>query len=394
MPKKQTKITTAASQNSNLFWSILILVSICLVVFSYSYVDLNLTLSGNPHYLWVQKVLTKFGYYNRPLATGIYLVLLSLLFGVYLVALKKPKLVFAKKFHWKPIFLLTLILTLGYPAFSHDIFNYLFNTKMIWVYGANPHVRTALEFAADPWVRFMHNIHTPAPYAYGWTVVSLLPGLMTLTQKFLPSLFVMKAFVAFSYLLTLRVIQLINTKLYPGQNWRVLLFALSPLVLIEILVMGHNDLWMMAPALWAWYLVLIKPKPKFLLAGLGMVLSIAMKYATVVLLPLFWLSHRLETAKKLFPEIAAILLAVVPLVRPDQLHSWYFIWSFSFAIFARSPKFISLWVALSLGALLRYAPYLYTGSWDEIYLLRNLIWVVSGMAVWPVLRLGEGRKYQ
>jgi len=71
--------------------------------------------------------------------------------------------------------------------------------------------------------------------------------------------------------------------------------------------------------------------------------------------------------------------------RPDQLHSWYLIWAFSFAVLAKPKWLVSLFTALTFGALLRYAPYIYFGHWDPpVYFLRNLIWV-SSLVLTPLL---------
>jgi len=54
-------------------------------VFSYSQIDLNLTLSKNPLYLAFQKQMTSLGYYHRPLSTTIFVVLSLLLITYYLL---------------------------------------------------------------------------------------------------------------------------------------------------------------------------------------------------------------------------------------------------------------------------------------------------------------------
>ena len=119
-----------------------------LVVYSFTRLDLNLT--------WfhpVPELLKTLGWFLRPQATWIFLGLLALLTFFYSQVIKR-------KFNWRFLLIIVLLGIFAYPMFSYDIFNYLFNAKMVLIYGANPHIKTALEFAFDPMVRFMQNTHT------------------------------------------------------------------------------------------------------------------------------------------------------------------------------------------------------------------------------------------
>lgn len=328
-----------------------------LVVYSFTRQDLNLT--------WYNQLtvsLQTLGWYQRPLATGIFVALCFFVFIIYLNLIKKNN---------KYIYLLMIAAAgiFAYPMFSYDLFNYIFNAKMVLIYHANPHVRTAIEFSVDPILRFMQNVNTPAPYAYGWTLASLLPGLAWFTGKFTLSFWAMKAFIAGFWLGQLWILKKLVTKLFPSEPWRFWLFALNPLVLVETLINGHNDVVMMGLALSAYWFLLQSKKVKSILL---LLLSASIKYATMVLLPLYFLPRRL------FSTAASLLLLAVMFTRPDQLHSWYLIWAFSFAVLAKSKWPVSAFTALTFGALLRYAPFIYFGHWDPpVYLLRNLIWGAS-----------------
>ena len=368
--------------SSSFNWLTFVFVWVGLVAYSFCFLDLNLTLY---RFSWFQKIkpfFNQLGYYQRPLSTLIFLLLVTFLTGLYFNLIKKK--IPQNNCRW--ISRLLPIIGLGlvsYPMFSHDIFNYIFNAKMVLFYQSNPHLQAASQFLFDPWTRFMHNIDTPAPYAYGWTLISLLPGLITLTQKFVLSLWGMKQFIVLFWIGQLIVLKQLIRNLFPGQPWRWWLFALNPLVLVETLIVGHNDVVMMLPALLS-YWFLLKSKKFFdrpqILALIFLLISISIKYATVVLLPLFLLkSYFPKLAKKFdFPAMAAFLLLAAMLTRPGQLHSWYLIWAFSFVILSRHRLVVSTVTALSIGALLRYAPYIYYGNWDPpVYFLRNLIWGLS-----------------
>ena len=49
---------------------------------------------------------------------------------------------------------------------------------MVVDHSANPHISTAWDFVSDPWTRFVQNAHSPAPYGYGWTGLSVGPYLL------------------------------------------------------------------------------------------------------------------------------------------------------------------------------------------------------------------------
>ena len=341
-----------------------------LVIYSFTRQDLNLT--------WYNQLtvsLQTLGWYQRPLATLIFVVLSLVFIAIYLKLIRT-----SIKWHW--LLLLAAAGILAYPMFSYDLFNYIFNAKMVWIYQANPHLRTAIEFSADPMLRFMQNVHTPAPYAYGWTLASLLPGLVWFSSKFTLAFWSMKAFVALFWLAQLWILKKLVAKLFPQEPWRFWLFALNPLVLVETLINGHNDVVMIFLALLAYWFLLHSRKIK---SVIFLLLSASIKYASIVLLPFFIL--RRQSLKKLdIPTLSAIALSLVMFTRPDQLHSWYLIWAFSFAVLAKPKWVVSIFTALTFGALLRYAPYIYFGHWDPpVYLIRNLIWVVS-LGFVPLIR--------
>jgi hypothetical protein len=340
-----------------------------LAIYSFTRQDLNLTL-----YRFLPDWLQWLGWYQRPLAAVIFAVLSVLFMGIYLWLFKRNY-----KFYW--ILGIGLLGIFSYPMFSYDLFNYIFNAKMALIYQANPHIRTAIEFSFDPMLRFMQNVHTPAPYGYGWTALSLIPGLAWFSGKFILVFWAMKAFIAVFWLGQLWLFKKLVAKLFPAESWRFWLFALNPLVLVETLINGHNDVVMMFLALLAFWYWLNFAKVKVFI---GLLLSASIKYATIILLPLFLLQGR-NLNKIDIPSLSAALLFGVMFTRPDQLHSWYLLWGFSFAVLAKSKWLVSFFTAITFGAFLRYAPYIYFGNWDPpVYLWRNLIWVFS-LAITPLL---------
>jgi hypothetical protein len=192
----------------------------------------------------------------------------------------------------------------------------------------------------------------------------------------------MKGFMVLGWVGQLLILQKLVKRIFPKQPWRLWLFALNPLVLTETFINGHNDVAMMFPGLLAYWLYLKSVRVK---AFILLLLSASIKYATIVLLPLFILQG--QTLKKIdIPSLSAIALFALMFTRPDQLHSWYLIWAFSFAALAKPKWLVSLFTALTLGALFRYAPYIYYGNWDPpVYLYRNLIWLAS-LGLTPIVK--------
>lgn len=280
------------------------------------------------------------------------------------------------------------IFILGHNALSADIYNYLFNAKMVISYQADPHLKTALDFPADPWLRFMHNVHTPAPYGYGWTALSLIPG-STVLLGFLPSYLTMRLFMVLGWGIWLYLIWLLSKQKSDSlAKWLPL--VLSPLVLIETLGNGHNDVWMMIPAL-AGFLVLIKQKDQRIwqltnLLALGLLgMSISIKLATIVLLPIYllyifrqYIPQKWQHYLQYWPDASALLL-LAPLLtsRSQWFHPWYLIWALSFLPLLHGKVLKSILLALSYASLLRYTPWLFNNrEYSELILqqMRLVTW--------------------
>ena len=111
-----------------------------LAIFSYAYVDLNLTLLQNKFVLSFVNFLQALGYYHRSAATFIYLLFLITAFSFFLFNLwlfyKKQLSLSYLKF---ATLLSTFILIFAYTFLSSDLFNYIFDAKIIIKYHANPY---------------------------------------------------------------------------------------------------------------------------------------------------------------------------------------------------------------------------------------------------------------
>ena len=71
-------------------------------------------------------------------------------------------------------FCIIIVLVLSYPAFSYDIFNYMFTAKTVLLYHKNPYEVIPMQFISiDPWVNVMRWIHLPSAYTPIWILLSL-----------------------------------------------------------------------------------------------------------------------------------------------------------------------------------------------------------------------------
>lgn len=350
-----------------------------LFLYSFTQIDLNLTLSKITIWQRMEKAFVHVGYFQRPLSTTIFLTILFFLFFFYLLILwlTKNDRLKANQLWWL-IFATVVILFLSYPAFSHDIFNYIFDAKIVAFYHQNPYRVKPLDFPDDPMTRFMHWTHRPSVYPPLWISLSVVPFVFGF-GKFLLQLFLFKAMMAGFYLGTIWLIWKVSEALTPKQKiFNLAFYAFSPLVLIESLVSGHNDGVMVFFALLAFYL-LLKKKP--FLSFLSWFFSIGVKYITAFLFPVFallaWRKIRVKKVDYQKLTIAAILflfLAILTTTYRIGFQPWYLLWTLPFIALKAEERFLFwLTIGFSLGSLLRYAPFLYYGHWN---------YPVSNMKLW------------
>ncbi|MGH7245737.1 MAG: hypothetical protein ACREGI_02265 [Candidatus Levyibacteriota bacterium] len=369
-----------------------------LFLYSYTQVDLGLTLSRASIYQTLEKGFQYIGYFQRPLSTLLYIIILAVFFLFYfffiLFAIKKK---ISQRAIWIVVIATTIILTFSYNAFSYDLFNYIFDAKIITHYHLNPYFHKALDFPNDPMLGFMH--WTQRTYVYGplWLVLTVPFSFIGL-QYFLPTFFLFKILVSGFFLGTVYFLSKLIKKYAPQQELLgVVLFALNPLVIIESLVSSHNDIVMIFFALWGIYLLHEK---KYMLGLLSIIVSPLVKQATVFLiLPAFFYSFirmfmkNIAFSFKFFLIAAAIFIGAgfVFVLQQREMQPWYFIWLLPFFSFFTINKYtINFVIGTSLGLLLRYAPFLYQGNWDGVAVpIRFYVSIITPMVFVGVVFLAD-----
>ena len=344
------------------FWAYCILfgiVSLLLLAYSYTQVDLSLTLSKASIVQDIQKVFQHIGYFNRSVSAGIFSVIILTMFVLYGFILRdilQKRL--ALRDVWILIAVLILFLVISYPAFSYDFYNYLFTAKTVLIYHKNPYAVIPLQFAGiDPWLSFMHWTHLPSAYTPLWIATSL-PAYFLGFGYLLTLIWSLKLVMVFAYIATIKGIQKVLD--LEKSEYTVLgmaIVAFNPLIIIETLVSPHNDIVMMAIAVWS--IVLYREK-RIWLSWLLLSVSVAMKLMTIFLIPAFFLKWNKKIA------LFCISLGFMAVLTQREVLSWYWIWIVPFV--ALLPEYIDITIlsaGISMGLVLRYVPYLYLGHWND-----------------------------
>jgi len=359
-----------------------------LFLYSFTQVDLGLTFSQNSFYQGIYKYFQYVGYFNRPLSTTLYVLILFILFFFYvliLISINKEKI--NRRQLWIIIFVTCGILTFSYNAFSYDLFNYIFDAKIFTYYNLNPYMYKALDFPNDPMLSFMRWTHRTYPYGPAFLF-------LTIPISFIGSNVFIVTFYLFKMLSTaffVALVYFLEKILIFTKSKKVLLniafFALNPLVLIEVLVSAHNDTSMMFFAVLAVYLFL---NTKWQTGFIAILFSALIKQVTTLLLVPFGLFIFLKYTKKsisnevfiklcLFSSITGFIYVLTQI----EVQPWYFLWIFPFiALLKLNRTIIFLTNGVIIGLLLRYVPFLYFGNWDGVAVpIRLYVTILSPLIV-------------
>ncbi len=356
-------------------WPLFISAVVLFAVFSYGFIDPNLTLFSNSHITALNSAASGIVYRNMPMAAGLYAGIMIVCFLSYRLIVWRTQVSGTVR-GW--LICLVVVLLVSYPALSYDIFNYILTAKVSFLYGENPYVVMPIEIPNEPMLAFTRAANKLALYGPTWIMLTSLPYLAG-SSSMMASILSFKTFVAMFYL---AVAYLIYRK--TNHMRHVLFFSLNPLVLFEVLVSGHNDIVMMAFAISG---LLMWGRTKTSHRIIGMVLfaaSVLVKGATVVLLPLFFL-RGMEWERKM--SVATILMFGVFLLTPfrEEMYPWYAVWWLVPLSFVRMHKRSFLHEAayfLSLGLMLRYVPWIasreYGGATPMWRIVLTVVPVVVG----------------
>lgn len=379
-----------------------IFASICLLLYSFTQVDLSLTLSRASIYQTVEQWFQYVGWFNRPLSTVFYILIIGLLFVLYITTLNLIKKgILEWKNVWSIIIVVSIILFLSYNAFSYDLFNYIFDAKILVHYNQNPYLFKALDFPNDPMLSFMRWTHRTYPYGPVWMGLTA-PLYFLGFGIFSFTFYLFKLLMAASFVGSVVFLRKIAKRLDVNPTFAVAAFALNPLVLVESLVSAHNDIVMMFFGLVGLYLFLEK---KYSGSAVSVLASVLIKFATIFMIPAMLLKSILKLNSEAFLKIltlsmiGAVIVAVLsrsnfnPQVLDIQFQPWYLLYVLPFAALIAQKKYVLVPITvISLAGLLQYIPYLFLGNWDPpVPVILNGIMIVSVIAS---LLIGIGIKPQ
>jgi hypothetical protein len=335
---------------AGIIFSITLLV---LGVFSYGYID--------PH---LSKMLPYVAYYHRPLATALFFLILLILFSVYLYFLKHPPKIWV-------ILVAVCILIFSYPALTYDLFNYVTTAKVLYTYRENPYEVMPVEIPNEPNLAFTRAANKVALYGPVWLAIAAIPYYLGGGNVW-ATIFVYKLMNAFIYLAFVYFIYRVTKKMT-----NVIFFAINPLVFIEVIMNGHNDIYMMFLALGGLYLI---TKSRWVSGLLMLISSWFVKGATLALAPL--LIFRTISFERMLVYAYVILATVFFVVAPirEELYPWYAVWLVTIAslLSLRSNRFIfGFTIVLSFALELRALPYMWMGYYEGPGpILRTLVTVI------------------
>lgn len=346
---------------------------VALFIYSFTQVDLSLTLSKVSIYQFTEKYLQHIGFFQRPLSTLIFIAIASVLFIVYCSFLYLAKI---GRLNLKQITILTIltavVLAFSYNAFSYDLFNYIFDAKIVSHYHLLPYFYRAMDFPNDPMLSFMRWTHRFYPYGPSWLILTV-PLSFVGANYFLPTFFLFKLLAALSFLGSCYLIYKISDKIFPENKvFNLIFFAFNPLVLIESLVSAHNDIPMIFFFFLSIYLFLQKKK---VLSWVSNLFSIGIKFSTGALLPLFIVLEFFDrTGRKVNWEkffITSVILSLATVLFASvrtTFQPWYLVLPLSLAAFV--PKKVYIFIpslVASIFAVSIYIPYVLMTDYAKGY---------------------------
>lgn len=354
------------------------LIYVFFLCFSYSYVDLNLTLSKSPFILSTINIFQRLGYYNRPAATLIYIFLLVTAFSFYLVNIN----LFAKakvgiKYLATTTIVNTSILFFAYPFLSYDVFNYIFDAKILLYYHLSPYTHKALDFPADDWIRFMRWTHRYSPYGPLWLAYSLIPAVLGM-GKFILNLLFFKLFIGSFHLInSFLIYKTSQSKKSENPLLPTAFYALNPVFLIEGIANSHNDIVFAVFILSSLYFL---GKSKKGHAIIAIIFGALLKYISILNFPWIIIGFFYKLSQKsavllnlftltVFTIVFSTIKISVPFISSGatqvQFQPWYLFWTIPLVALTGNKRLMLLSIGICFGAMLRYVPYLYNGDWTH-----------------------------
>lgn len=265
--------------------------------------------------------------------------------------------------------LFALILTFVYPLTAQDIYTYVSQSKLFIIYERNPVFVPPSTYPNDPMMQIAGQwIRYGSPYGPLGIIIDALP-MNIMRDNLLGNLIALKLIFSGFLLGSAYLAYLIVKEMHPKLAISAALFvAWNPLLLFEVSVNGHNDIVMMFFLLWAVYSMV---KADYKVGTLLLILSALVKYATVMLLPLFiiYALHCIPTARKKIAYGIGVLVGGAIIVIAAYSPFWE-----GFATFERSFLEMRLHMQSFMSILMNFFPD--TFKFERAQLISRLVFLI------------------
>jgi hypothetical protein len=201
---------------------------------------------------------------------------------------------------------LHVILFLGPAIQSNDLFTYLGYSRLGGLHGFNPYTHVIAQEMYDPVFPFSGWRHLSSPYGPLFTAATYLVASAPLSVAF----WVMKTATALASLGVLWLVYKCARVLGRDPRSALAFVGLNPVYFVWALGGFHNDFLMLLPSMAAILLVL---KQRDRSAGAVLMLAVAIKFSTLLLLP-FLLAGVWPNRERLKNILIGAVLAAIPLV--------------------------------------------------------------------------------
>ncbi len=209
------------------------------------------------------------------------------------------------------IVVLILLIAVATPPFlSRDIGAYLVGARnFIWLH-ANPYT-TGIDSIKDNnlWLKELGDWWSlKYPFAYGpiFLVIasfSVLPNFVHL----IGAVYFYKLIVFFAYIFSIVIFSKI-VKILSLNKFLVVLYAINPAMLINGLVDGHNEIFLVLFLLLTVYFLIKKAGYKSYLFWIA---SVLVKYNVLILMPIFWKEHNRFSIKKIIISSVGVVISFI-----------------------------------------------------------------------------------
>jgi hypothetical protein len=222
------------------------------------------------------------------------------------------------------------------PFLSRDAGAYMLGAKNFSIYHSNPYLVGLNSVPSNTWSSELGEIWTlKYPFAYG-PLFLFIASIATVPNfiHLISAVYLYKIIVLVAYLLSVYIFSKIAEKLLL-KKYNVFLYALNPAILLNGLIEGHNEMFIVLFLLFSIYFI---NNDKFARSYFSWIAAVLVKYNVLIFLPVFWKSKSSYSFKKIILTLAGVA-AVFVIVLALFFHLNIFLMANNFAIMKGQLQF-------------------------------------------------------